>query len=100
MTPQTIARLLASMNAGRLLVVCGAGLSMAPPSSLPSARSVAAQRLALSAPSPDRSHIGLDPGFVDEHQTGGIKPELPALPALTPTGDVPARLFQREQSFF
>lgn len=41
MTPQTIARLLASMNAGRLLVVCGAGLSMAPPSSLPSARAVA-----------------------------------------------------------
>nr|WP_315594880.1 hypothetical protein [uncultured Cupriavidus sp.] len=29
------------MNAGRLLVVCGAGLSMAPPSSLPSARAVA-----------------------------------------------------------
>jgi hypothetical protein len=28
------------MNAGRLLVVCGAGLSMAPPSSLPSARTV------------------------------------------------------------
>jgi hypothetical protein len=41
LTPQTIARLLASMNAGRLLVVCGAGLSMAPPSSLPSARTVA-----------------------------------------------------------
>ena len=29
------------MNAGRLLVVCGAGLSRAPPSSLPSARTVA-----------------------------------------------------------
>lgn len=29
------------MNAGRLLVVCGAGLSMAPPSNLPSARAVA-----------------------------------------------------------
>ena len=41
MTPETITRLLASMNAGRLLVVCGAGLSMAPPSSLPSARTVA-----------------------------------------------------------
>lgn len=41
MTPQTITRLLASMNAGRLVVVCGAGLSMAPPSSLPSARTVA-----------------------------------------------------------
>ncbi|WP_237481893.1 SIR2 family protein [Lichenibacterium dinghuense] len=41
MAPETITRLLASMNAGRLLVVCGAGLSMAPPSSLPSARAVA-----------------------------------------------------------
>jgi len=41
LTPETVARLLASMNAGRLLVVCGAGLSMAPPSSLPSARAVA-----------------------------------------------------------
>lgn len=29
------------MNAGRLLVVCGAGLSMAPPSCLPSAKAVA-----------------------------------------------------------
>jgi len=41
MRPETITRLLASMNAGRLLVVCGAGLSMAPPSSLPSAWTVA-----------------------------------------------------------
>ncbi|WP_248308808.1 SIR2 family protein [Bosea thiooxidans] len=41
MSPETLARLLASMNAGRLLVVCGAGLSMAPPSSLPSAKTVA-----------------------------------------------------------
>lgn len=43
MTPETITRLLTSMNAGRLLVVCGAGLSMAPPSSLPSAWRVAEQ---------------------------------------------------------
>jgi hypothetical protein len=35
------ARLLASMEAGRLVAVCGAGLSMAPPSSLPSAKAVA-----------------------------------------------------------
>ncbi len=41
MSPEIITRLLASMNAGRLLVVCGAGLSMAPPSSLPSALTVA-----------------------------------------------------------
>ena len=41
MSPETKARLLASMNAGRLLVVCGAGLSMAAPSKLLSARAVA-----------------------------------------------------------
>ena len=41
MSPQLKAQLLASMNAGRLVVVCGAGLSMAAPSSLPSARRVA-----------------------------------------------------------
>ena len=35
--------LLASMEAGRLVILCGAGLSMAPPSSLPSAWEVAAQ---------------------------------------------------------
>ena len=35
--------MLASMHAERLIVVCGAGLSMAPPSSLPSARRVAEQ---------------------------------------------------------
>ena len=41
MSPEVQARLLASIDAGRLVVVCGAGLSMAPPSQLPSARRVA-----------------------------------------------------------
>ena len=41
MTPGVRTRLLASMDVGRLVVLCGAGLSMAPPSSLPSARQVA-----------------------------------------------------------
>ncbi len=41
MGPETKTRLLGSMNAERLLVVCGAGLSMATPSNLPSARVVA-----------------------------------------------------------
>ncbi len=41
MTSEVKERLLASMDAGRLVVLCGAGLSMAPPSSLPSARRVA-----------------------------------------------------------
>jgi hypothetical protein len=41
LTPDVKTRLLASMDAGRLVVLCGAGLSMAPPSNLPSARRVA-----------------------------------------------------------
>lgn len=41
MLPEVKARLLASMDAGRLVVLCGAGLSMAPPSKLPSAYRVA-----------------------------------------------------------
>ena len=39
--PALKARLLASVEADRLVIVCGAGLSMAEPSCLPSARSVA-----------------------------------------------------------
>lgn len=41
MQAETRARLLASMHAGRLVVVCGAGLSMADPSGLPAAWRVA-----------------------------------------------------------
>ena len=41
LTPQELTRLLASIRAGRLVIVCGAGLSMAPPSKVPSAQEVA-----------------------------------------------------------
>lgn len=41
LNPETKARLLASMHAGRLVIVCGAGLSMAEPSNLPAAWQVA-----------------------------------------------------------
>jgi hypothetical protein len=41
MDPDDKARLLASMHAGRLIILCGAGLSMAAPSGLPSAAAVA-----------------------------------------------------------
>jgi len=44
------------MNAGRLLVVCGAGLSMAPPSSLPSAKAVAENVF-------DKYRLEVDPTF-------------------------------------
>ncbi len=53
------ARLLASMEAGRLVILCGAGLSMAPPSSLPSAWSVAASCY-------DRYVMSIDPACPPE----------------------------------
>lgn len=41
MTDEVVTRLLAAIAANRLLVLCGAGLSMAAPSNLPSAEAVA-----------------------------------------------------------
>ena len=41
LNPELEARLVGSIEAGRLMIVCGAGLSMAAPSNLPSARAVA-----------------------------------------------------------
>jgi hypothetical protein len=52
------------------------------------------------APSPQRSHIGLDPGLIDEDETGRIKAGLPRSPALTAAGDVGTALLKREQRFF
>lgn len=40
MNPKLQVRLLASIQASRLVILCGAGLSMAPPSSLPSAAAI------------------------------------------------------------
>jgi hypothetical protein len=37
-------------------------------------------------------HIGLGPGFVDEHQTLGVKPALVFLPLGAPAGDIGAVL--------
>jgi len=37
-------------------------------------------------------HIGLSPGFVDEHQALGVKPALVLLPLGPPAGDVGAVL--------
>src|SRR6266576_2616557 len=45
--------LMASISNGRLVVICGAGLSMAPPSSAPSARDVA-----VHASTKCREHTG------------------------------------------
>ena len=63
-------------------------------------RGKAPEAFAAFAPSPKRRHIGLDPGFIDEHQPAGIEAGLQRLPALTPSGDVGARLLKGEQCFF
>lgn len=55
MDAATRIRLLSSIQAGRLVIICGAGLSMAPPSSLPPAWRVAAACY-------DRYKLAVDPG--------------------------------------
>ncbi len=61
---------------------------------------VAVQTPALRPPAPDRRHVGLDPGLVDEHQAFGIKPGLPGPPSLPVPGDRRPGLFKSEQGFF
>ena len=63
-------------------------------------RGEAAQPLALWPPSPQRRHIGLDPGLVDEDQPPRVEPRLPGSPALAPARNVSAGLLKGEQGFF
>ena len=58
------------------------------------------QALPLRPPASEWRHVGLDPGFVNEHEAVGVEPALPGLPALAPAGDVPSPLFKSEQCFF
>jgi hypothetical protein len=62
------------------------------------ARSLAVDR--LSVPIPQRGHVGLDPGLVDEDQTPRIEIGLPRSPASPPMRDVGAALLKGEQRFF
>jgi hypothetical protein len=63
-------------------------------------RREAAQAGPFGAPAPQRGHIGLDPGLVDEDEPARIEPGLPGSPTLTPARDVGASLFKGEQCFF
>ena len=51
-------------------------------------------------PSPDRRHVGLHPGFIDEDQASGIKPTLIFLPLRSSPGDPRTILLAGEQRFF
>jgi len=63
-------------------------------------RCEAAQAAPFGAPAPQRRHVGLDPGLVDENEPPRIKPGLPGSPTLAPTRDVRASLLKGEQCFF
>ena len=60
----------------------------------------AAQAFAARSPASQRSHVGLDPGFVDKHQPFRIETRLPGAPALPSPRNVGASLLKGEQRFF
>ena len=55
---------------------------------------------AAFAPAPERSHVGLHPGLVDEHQAGDADPALVGLPARPSSGHVRPGLLLGQQGFF
>lgn len=63
-------------------------------------RSQAAQPLALRPPTSQRSHVGLDPGLIDEDQALWIEARLPRSPSPTPAGNISAHQLKGEQRFF
>ena len=68
---------------------------------LPAAvRHLGPKSLATRRPAPQRRHVGLSPGLVDEHQAGRIDPGLTRLPLHSPPGDVGAVLLAGDQRLF
>ncbi len=51
-------------------------------------------------PAPERRHIGLGPGLVDEHQAGRVNAVLVGYPLRAPTGDVGTILLAGDQRLF
>jgi hypothetical protein len=56
--------------------------------------------LAPRRPAPERRHVGLGPGLIDEHQALGIDPGLILFPLLPPSRHVRTILFAGEHGFF
>ena len=54
----------------------------------------------INAPTSDGSHVGLDPGFIDEDETGRINPRLIFFPARAAARHVGAILLGRQHAFF
>jgi hypothetical protein len=63
-------------------------------------RGEAAQALAAWSPTPERRHVGLDPGLVDEDEPPWIEIRLKGPPSPSSPRDVGAGLLKGEQRFF
>ena len=63
-------------------------------------RHLGGQALAARRPAPERSHVGLGPGLVDEDEAGGIDEPLPRRPLGPSPRHVGAVLFGRNQRLF
>ena len=63
-------------------------------------RGKSSQTQALLSPSPQRGHVGFDPGFVDKNQPFRVDPSLPNAPALPAARNVGTGLLKGEQRFF
>lgn len=58
------------------------------------------QPRAAPAPSPEWSHVGFHPGFVNEHKATGIDLALMAFPPFALTGQLRSILLGRQNGFF
>lgn len=58
------------------------------------------ERLAFAMPAADARHVGLHPGFIDEHQAAGLDPGLVFGPPVAPSGDVRPVPLGRVNCFF
>ena len=63
-------------------------------------RRLGPEPLAARRPAPERRHVGLGPGLVDEHQPGRVDPALVFRPLRPPARDVRAVLLGRDQRLF
>jgi hypothetical protein len=63
-------------------------------------RHLGLKALAARRPAPERGHVGLGPGLVDEDQAGGIDPVLVLNPLRPPARDIGAILFSCDQRLF
>jgi hypothetical protein len=63
-------------------------------------RNLGVKPLAAPAPSPERKHVGLRPGLIDEDETFGVEPPLILLPPCPEAGDVRTLLLAGRDAFF